>query len=196
MPPVTTRSAARVATWWSLALVTVSCAQPATGGNDLEGWSDEGAEWTPAPIGSADGDSASASGAGGETSTGGDTSGGGCGPGEHYCGGLCAGNTPVTGCWQSASCEPCAAPEHAVPTCTEEGACDFACIDDHHPVDGQCRCSLECCSSADCSGGYVCAGGTCQPPPCYNLDCIETCLWSLKCGGLCLGNTCTCFPCP
>ena len=185
----------------SLALLTLSaCAQSVTDAEDLEGWGgdvegEDEEEWKPAPIGSSDAASASGSGTGGASSTGASAGSGGCGPGEHFCGGLCAGNTPATGCWQSASCESCNAPAHATPTCTDEGACDFACADDYHLVDGQCRCALECCTSLDCSGDNVCSGGTCQPPPCYNLDCIGSCLLSLQCGGLCFGDTCTCFPC-
>jgi hypothetical protein len=193
---MTARSAARMAALPSLALLALSaCAQPATEGDDLGDADGEGEEWAPAPIGTVDAASASGAGAGGASSTGGSAGSGGCGPGKHFCGGLCAGNTPETGCSQSASCEPCPVPAHAAPACTETGSCDFTCLDDYHEVDGQCRCALECCSSLDCSGGLVCSGGTCQPPPCYALDCIETCVWSLKCGGICVGDTCTCFPC-
>ena len=112
-----------------------------------------------------------------------------------FCGGVCAANTPGTGCWQSTSCEPCPTPEHGSPTCTEEGTCDFGCVDGYNLIDGQCLCASECCTSLDCSGGNVCAGGTCQPPPCYPLECLGTCFLSLQCGGLCFGTTCTCFPC-
>jgi hypothetical protein len=196
-----TQPAARVAVWSALALLALSaCAGPETAGDDLEGWGGGGEEdeWNPAPIGSEGATSASASATGGESGAGsgtGSPGSGGCGPGEHFCGGLCAGNTPETGCWQSASCESCTPPAHATSTCTEEGACDFACADDYHLVDGQCRCALECCTSLDCTGDNICSGGTCGPPPCYSLDCLGTCLLSLQCGGICLGDTCTCFPC-
>ena len=180
--------------WGPLALLAFSaCAEPVVGGDDDEIWTEEemggaGGSWASHGVGSTDAASGSAGGVDAGAST-------GCGPDEHFCGGVCTGNTPGTGCAQSASCDPCPAPEHGTPTCTATGTCEFTCNDGFNDVGGACQCASQCCSSADCSGGNVCSSGTCQPPPCYLQDCFESCLLSLKCGGFCIGNTCVCNPC-
>ena len=119
-----------------------------------------------------------------------------CDSDEHLCGGICAGNTTQTGCFQSVTCAPCAAPPiHGTSTCSAAGLCDFTCGSGYTKSGNSCVCDSECCSDADCANGASCSGGTCSdppPPPCDDNACILECA-AFFCVGICLGDTCTCF---
>jgi hypothetical protein len=119
-----------------------------------------------------------------------------CDADEHLCGGICSGNTPQTGCFQSVTCAACAAPPiHGSVTCSSAGLCDFTCGAGYTKSGNSCVCANECCSDSDCGNGASCDGGVCgepPPPPCDDAACAFECGLYL-CVGICLGDICTCF---
>jgi hypothetical protein len=125
-----------------------------------------------------------------------------CPAGQHFCGGLCAGNTPQTGCSASSSCSPCPdAPLHGALTCSAAGQCDFTCTGNYQKSGNSCSCATQCCTDADCGNGSTCQGGTCSAPPPPACDanacvatCVATCIIQGKLGiGICLpDNSCGC----
>jgi hypothetical protein len=129
------------------------------------------------------------------TTTGAGGGGPSCGPMQHLCGGVCAGNTPQTGCFASSpSCTPCANPPvNGYTTCSASGACDFECNAGWQKSGNACACASGCCSDADCTGGQTCQGGTCKAPPCDDQACFISCF--MQCGGACVNNTCLCLGC-
>lgn len=151
--------------------------------------------------------STGATGSTGGTGAGGDPTGPGsggagggsqCPQGQHFCGGVCAGNTPQTGCYQSSSCAPCSPPANGTSTCAADGSCDFTCGAGWMKNGAQCVCASQCCSDNDCSGDDTCVNGTCTPPPptCDLAVCIFECGFTTGCPGICVGPTCTCLsPC-
>jgi hypothetical protein len=204
--------------------VGVGCASQLTDVVGGDGDGDEGASYSTGAGGTggqiagsggsgatgSDGGSSTSSGTGatgGVGSTGGSGSGPGgsgaggaapCPQGQHFCGGVCAGNTPQTGCFLSDSCAPCVAPANGTSTCAADGNCDFTCGAGWMKSGAQCACATECCSDNDCSGDDTCVGGTCTPPPptCDLAVCIFECGFSTGCPGICVGPTCTCLtPC-
>lgn len=50
-----------------------------------------------------------------------------CGLTEHLCDGVCAQNTPETGCFKSSSCFGCSVPTGGTANCTAQGECDYEC---------------------------------------------------------------------
>ncbi|MEJ7729142.1 MAG: hypothetical protein WKG00_08000 [Polyangiaceae bacterium] len=121
-----------------------------------------------------------------------------CPQGQHFCGGVCAGNTTQTGCVLSDRCAPCAAPVNGTSSCTAAGACDFTCGAGWMKSGAQCVCANECCSDSECSNGETCVSGTCTAPPptCDLAECIFECGLTTGCPGVCLGSACTCLtPC-
>jgi hypothetical protein len=139
--------------------------------------------------------STTSSGAG--PSTGGGGSGGGgaggpmCDPPEHLCGGICVGNTPQTGCYQSTTCTACPSVINGTTTCTAGGLCDFTCTSPYVKNGPSCSCPTQCCSNADCSGGATCDNGQCVEP-CDQALCIFNCGLQNKVG-VCQGNQCICL---
>ena len=122
-----------------------------------------------------------------------------CPAGQHQCGGVCAGNTPETGCFGSNDCLSCTAPVNGTSTCTANGTCDFSCGASYTKVGNTCMCSFSCCSDADCSAGSACLGGSCSvaPPTCDPDDCTASCLVQCfiqgKFGiGACNNGACAC----
>lgn len=116
---------------------------------------------------------------------------------EHFCNGVCANNTPDTGCTSSVSCTPCAAPLNGTATCTVGGVCDFTCAAPYQKSGASCVCGAACCTNADCGGGgATCVNGACMAPPsCDQQTCTAGCLISClpKFGvGICLNNMCVC----
>ncbi len=117
-----------------------------------------------------------------------------CEPPGHLCGGICVGNTPATGCYQSVSCASCPTPLHGSATCTPDGLCAAECNAPYVPNGANCVCPTQCCSDADCGGGgSTCQNGTCTTPQtCDQVQCTAICLIQ-GLFGLCVGNTCTCL---
>lgn len=157
-----------------------------------------------------DGGDASMGGAGGNgktddpmmTTTSSSTTGGGgmggmapeCDPPGHLCGGICVGNTPATGCYQSSTCASCPTPTNGTATCTMDGQCAAQCNSPYVPNGASCICPMQCCSDADCGGGgSVCQSGTCTTPQtCDQVQCTAICLIQ-GLFGICQGNQCLCL---
>jgi len=102
-------------------------------------------------------------GTGGSTGTGGSAEAGPCGAAKHMCNGSCVGNTIQTGCWKSATCDPCPAPAaNGVAVCTAGGICTAQC-DANYTLEGtNCVCKATCCSNTECAdAGQVCQNGVC-----------------------------------
>jgi len=122
-----------------------------------------------------------------------------CPAGKHYCGGICVGNTPATGCFTSVTCDPCPAPPSGGTTvCDAAGMCDFTCSAPYMKQGNACVCSQQCCSNADCPNGGTCSGGVCmQPPPmCDANDCQAQCILMCFPGfgiGMCGAAGCQCL---
>ena len=114
-----------------------------------------------------------------------------CTPPEHLCGGICVGNTPQTGCYQSTSCNPCPFVTNGTTKCTNDGLCDFDCAAPYVKSGSICSCPTQCCSNADCSGGATCENGQCVEP-CDQVLCTALCLIQNKVG-LCQNNQCVCL---
>jgi hypothetical protein len=115
-----------------------------------------------------------------------------CNPPEHLCGGVCAGNTPQTGCYTSSACTPCAPVQNGTTNCTAAGTCDFICASPYAKSGTQCVCPTECCVAADC-GSNPCEGGVCKVP-CNALGCAIGCAAQGYATGMCLTEyTCTCI---
>ena len=173
--------------WMGLALAGLAwgCGgDPATGGAATTSTVSSGATTT----------SAGGAGAGG-SGTGG--SGPQCGVTEHLCGGVCAGNTPVTGCYGSASCVACPSSAHGASTCSSQGACVITCDAGYQKSGNQCICNSQCCADSDCGAGATCQSGTCvdPPPACDAAQCTIECTVKngAACIGVCLGGNCTCL---
>ncbi|MDI3290335.1 hypothetical protein [Polyangium sp. 15x6] len=81
---------------------------------------------------------------------------------EHACAGVCAGNTPATGCFTSTTCTPCPAVQNGAATCNSTGLCDVSCNSGYVKNGFACVCQSQCCSDADCAAGQTCMGGTCS----------------------------------
>jgi hypothetical protein len=109
---------------------------------------------------------------------------------EHLCVGGCAGNTPESGCYQSATCAACPAPAGGTATCTASGACDFTCGPNTMKSGTKCVCTLACCSDADCQNGTGCLNNQCTA--CDPTTCIMFCLNQGKIGA-CNGVDCQCI---
>ena len=115
-----------------------------------------------------------------------------CNPPEHFCGGICVGNTAQTGCYGSSSCTPCTAVQNGTTTCTAAGVCDFTCALPYQKNGNQCVCPTACCVAADC-GGDACVGGVCQTP-CDDMLCEIACIASGYVMGICTDQyTCSCL---
>lgn len=115
-----------------------------------------------------------------------------CDPGKHLCGGICVGNTPQTGCYQSVACTPCPSVTYGTTTCTSDGLCDFTCTSPYQKSGNTCSCPMQCCSSLDCSGGQTCENGQCVTP-CSDSDCLFDCVLMGYLFGSCQGGQCVCF---
>jgi hypothetical protein len=116
-----------------------------------------------------------------------------CDPPNHLCGGICVGNTPQTGCYQSQSCTACPTPTNGSATCAADGTCAAMCNAPYVAQGASCVCPQQCCSNNDCGGGATCQNGTCvQPMTCDQVLCTALCLVQGK-FGLCQGNTCLCL---
>lgn len=128
------------------------------------------------------GASASSTGAGGSQD---------CPADQHFCGGVCTGNTPQTGCFKSVACTACVAPAMGTSTCTATGDCDFTCGSGYMKSGSSCVCANECCTNADCSGDDTCVSGSCEPPAptCDQALCLVTCFPGV---GICVGSMCVC----
>lgn len=203
---------------WMSALVLAGCAQSlggiddsgptagtggfgggAAGGGGVGGVGASGAGGAGTAGGATGAGAAGGSGTGGgATGTGGKGgSGPSCGVTEHLCGGVCASNTPQTGCFASASCTACSVPSHGTASCTNDGFCDSACDAGYQKAGNQCVCGANCCSDSDCGNGQSCQSGSCVDPvpACDALQCTADC--TLKngkfCVGACNGGTCTCL---
>ncbi|MCA9623383.1 MAG: hypothetical protein KC731_30390, partial [Myxococcales bacterium] len=133
-------------------------------------------------------------GTGGEPGFGGDMGSGGMGPQcnapQHLCGGICVGNTPATGCYQSMSCTACPNVPNGTATCTMDGYCGANCNPGYMPSGTTCVCQSQCCSDADCGSGSSCQNGTCVAD-CDQALCIAACLLQMKVG-ICVSNSCVC----
>lgn len=128
----------------------------------------------------------------GSTSASSSSGGPDCAADQHLCGGVCANNTPQTGCFTSVTCAPCAAPPvNASSTCSADGKCDFTCTSGWVKSGNSCVCGSECCSDADCGSGLVCQGNQCVAAPCDQAQCFLDC-FAMFCVGLCVGDQCTC----
>jgi hypothetical protein len=181
---------------WLLATTTcvvVSFAACATGDTTTADDDDDGG-----------GGSAGATSAGGATTTtptdsGGMGNTGGqevvCDPPTHKCGGVCAQNTPQTGCYASVTCEPCPQVANGSSTCTADGLCDFECVPPYIKETSSCACPTECCGPTDCTGGAVCDQGVCVMP-CEDSACAFCCMFNCMQAGDCNGLACECFPLP
>lgn len=123
---------------------------------------------------------------------------------QHFCGGICAGNTPQTGCYGSTTCTACdgnAVPTGGILICNAQGACDFDCTTGYTKSGNQCVCQTQCCSDADCASGEVCMNGTCQgstttgggscDPNACTAGCLVMCFPGFGVG-ICLGGACQC----
>ena len=116
-----------------------------------------------------------------------------CDPPNHMCGGICVGNTPATGCYQSQSCAACPNPVNGTASCSIDGACAAMCNAPYVAQGNSCVCPQQCCSNNDCGGGATCQNGTCvQPMTCDQVQCTALCLIQGK-FGLCQGNSCVCL---
>ena len=116
-----------------------------------------------------------------------------CDPPQHLCGGICANNTPQTGCFTSSSCAACAAVQNGQTSCTAAGACDFTCTPPYAKSGAVCICPTECCTAADCGGNPCGPNGACQTP-CVAATCLAACLLSGHSAGVCSdAYTCTCI---
>lgn len=127
----------------------------------------------------------------------------GCPAGQHLCGGVCAGNTPQTGCFGSSNCAPCmAAPVNSTSICTDNGTCDFTCGGGYVKNGNACVCGTAvCCADSDCGGnGSTCVGGNCTVPATCDgfqcaTSCLAYCLFTKGTPGLgaCLFGNCNCI---
>ena len=118
-----------------------------------------------------------------------------CGATEHLCSGVCAPNTPQTGCFTSQTCSPCLAPANGSSICSAQGLCDVSCNSGYNKSGTTCVCASACCQNADCPSGQTCMGGTCSGGgggTCDQAVCIATCLIQGKLG-ICQGSTCLCI---
>lgn len=118
-----------------------------------------------------------------------------CNAPEHWCGGICVGNTEATGCYQSQSCESCPYVEFGTNKCTDDGWCDFDCETSYQKSGNQCVCTLECCTQADCPSNHDCTNGSCieQTPPCDDLLCTFDCIFQGYTAGICQNGLCVCL---
>lgn len=114
-----------------------------------------------------------------------------CDPPQHLCGGICTGNTPATGCYQSLSCDPCPTVVNGTATCDTNGQCAAMCNSPYVPSGTSCVCPNQCCSDADCGSGASCQSGACVQD-CDEGACIAVCLIQGKVG-VCVSNQCTCL---
>ncbi|MDC0742356.1 hypothetical protein [Polyangium mundeleinium] len=117
---------------------------------------------------------------------------------EHACAGVCAGNTPATGCFTSTTCTPCPTAQNGAAVCNTTGLCDVSCNAGYVKNGVTCVCQSQCCADADCAAGQTCMGGTCTSSSsssssgggCDLFACIFTCgLQSKDCDPF----TCTCI---
>jgi len=117
-----------------------------------------------------------------------------CGATEHLCGGICTGNTPATGCYQSVDCTACPNVPNGTATCDANGLCAATCNSPYVPSGNSCICPNQCCTNADCpTSGSTCDNGTCvEPSTCDQALCIALCGLQSKIG-VCLGDQCTCI---
>ena len=116
-----------------------------------------------------------------------------CSPPEHMCGGICVGNTPATGCYQSVSCTPCPNVTNGSAICSMDGNCDVMCNAPYVPQGLACVCPTQCCSNADCGSNANCVNGTCeQQGSCDPVACAAICLLQMAIG-ICQGNQCICI---
>jgi len=116
----------------------------------------------------------------------------GCGAQEHLCGGVCAGNTPATGCYTSASCAACTEPPNGAATCSAQGTCDAICDPGYQKVGAACQCASQCCTDADCAAGQTCSGGTCtSSQSCDMATCLAMCIMQGMIGA-CINDQCIC----
>jgi hypothetical protein len=109
----------------------------------------------------------------------------------HLCNGNCVGNTPQSGCYNSASCTSCPGVPNGTPTCTGDGFCDFTCTPPYQKSGNTCACLSQCCVDQDCSGPNTCQNGQCQ---CDGSLCQTQCMQML-CIGQCIANSCQCPIC-
>ncbi len=126
------------------------------------------------------------------------TGGGACGAGQHMCPTGCMGNTPETGCLQSATCAACPAVANGKTTCNAQGLCDVSCDSGYNKNGNTCVCPLSCCSNAECAAGQTCMGGTCSGSStssgggsCDQFACTAQCLLQNK-FGICGPSGCMC----
>ena len=121
-------------------------------------------------------------------------------------------NDPAMGC--SATCgAPCTAPNNAVATCSDAGACDFSCTGTFLKADGGCGCPMgqmacasgcaQCCNDLDCPNHTACTTGMCMGCVANYADCDNNpqngCETALNqdgncgaCGTSCCGSFCGC----
>ena len=120
-----------------------------------------------------------------------------CGASEHLCSGICAGNTPETGCFTSQTCTPCAQVQNGSPFCSAQGVCDVSCNSGYQKNGSTCVCSAACCQNADCPSGQTCMAGVCSGGggSCDPFVCTATCIIMGQIG-TCLGDTCVCVTPP
>lgn len=116
-----------------------------------------------------------------------------CDPPQHLCGGICTGNTPATGCYQSVDCTPCPTVTNGSATCDANGLCAAMCNSPYVANGNQCVCPSQCCTNADCGNNASCQNGTCvQDPSCDEPLCIIQCAVQNKVG-ICISNNCVCL---
>lgn len=117
-----------------------------------------------------------------------------CDAPEHWCGNVCAGNTPATGCYQSFTCFPCQAVAHGTPVCAPNGLCTAQCTPPYVKSGDQCVCPSECCSAGDCQPPATCSNGQCTGGgACDPFTCLFDCLQSGHANGTCDGQgNCIC----
>ena len=177
--------------FFAIGLAGFTLAGCATGleGPDIEG---SGGGDSTGTTGSSSGDP-STSATSSDTSSSVSSSSGGpmCEADEHLCGGICAPNTPQTGCYQSDACTPCSTVTNGTTKCSSDGLCDFDCLDPYQKSGNTCACPTQCCSASDCSSGQSCENGQCITP-CDPFECLALCLLQMK-AGMCSGNQCVCI---
>ncbi|MEM9691244.1 MAG: hypothetical protein AAGA56_01745 [Myxococcota bacterium] len=116
---------------------------------------------------------------------------------DHLCGGICVGNTPDTGCTESADCLPCPTDPNGMAVCSDDGYCEIQCTAPFVDSGGMCECPTECCGDADCTTGTcqpdgTCgggSGGSCAPGSADFITCTGLCLLLMD---VCNPQTCLC----
>ena len=116
-----------------------------------------------------------------------------CDPPQHLCGGICTGNTPATGCYQSVDCTPCPTVTNGTAACDNNGLCAAMCNSPYVANGAQCVCPSQCCTNADCGNNASCQNGACVPDPtCDEPLCIFQCGLQNKLG-ICINDMCACI---